>query len=86
MASPCRCHFHTLREAGAQREKIVSEKHRRCHSLALPRGGRIVSAPSDDFPAVFTRGQPDNKARILLMLALTRTKEPAALQRIFDTC
>lgn len=48
-------------------------------------GGRIVSAPSYDFPAVVTRGQPDNKARILLMLALTRTRDATALQQIFDT-
>jgi L-asparaginase type II len=48
-------------------------------------GGRIVAAPDYDFPAVVANGQPDNKARILLMLALTRTSDRIEIQRIFDT-
>jgi len=48
-------------------------------------GARIVSAPDYDFPAVVSNGQQDNKARILLMLALTRTTELSEIQRIFDT-
>ena len=48
-------------------------------------GGRIVSAPDYPFPAIVANGQQDNKARILLMLALTTTDDLAALQRIFDT-
>lgn len=48
-------------------------------------GGRIVSAPDYDFPAVMSNGQQDNKARILLMLALTQTSELSEIQRIFDT-
>ncbi len=48
-------------------------------------GGRIVSAPDYDFSAVVSNGQQDNKARILLMLALTRTSELSEIQRIFDT-
>ncbi|MEO1080214.1 MAG: asparaginase [Pseudomonadota bacterium] len=47
--------------------------------------GRIVSAPDYGFPVVVSRGQQDNKARILLMLALTKTSELAEIQRIFDT-
>ena len=47
--------------------------------------GRIVSPPSYDFPVVVSNGQQDNKARILLMLALTRTSKHADIQRIFDT-
>ncbi len=47
--------------------------------------GRIVSPPVYEFPAVVARGQQDNKARILLMLALTRTIDPGEIQRIFDT-
>jgi L-asparaginase/Glu-tRNA(Gln) amidotransferase subunit D len=47
--------------------------------------GRIVSAPNYKFPAIVSNGQQDNKARILLMLALTKTSEPAQIQRIFDT-
>ncbi len=50
----------------------------------VPRG-RIVSAPEYPFPAVMSGDQPDNKARILLMLALTRTSEITEIQRIFDT-
>ena len=48
-------------------------------------GGRIVSAPEYGFSAVVSNGQQDNKARILLMLALTRTSELSEIQRIFDT-
>ena len=48
-------------------------------------GGRIVSPPDYGFSTVVTRGQQDNKARILLMLALTKTRDPAKLQEIFDT-
>ena len=48
-------------------------------------GGRIVEAPDYAFPAVVANGQPDNKARILLMLALTATDETSEIQRIFDT-
>lgn len=47
-------------------------------------GGRIVSPPTYEFPAIVSRGQHDNKARILLMLALTRTSELREIQRIFD--
>ena len=48
-------------------------------------GGRIVEAPDYEFAAVVSNGQPDNKARILLMLALTRTSDLKEIQRIFDT-
>ncbi len=47
--------------------------------------GRIVSAPGYEFPAVVSNGQHDNKARILLMLALTATSELSDIQRVFDT-
>lgn len=49
-------------------------------------GGRIVGAPDYPFPAVVSKnGLQDNKARILLMLALTKTSELEEIQRIFDT-
>ena len=47
--------------------------------------GRIVSPPDYEFPAVVSRGQQDNKARILLMLALTTTSDLGEIQRIFAT-
>lgn len=47
--------------------------------------GRIVSPPSYNFPAIVSNGQQDNKARILLMLALTKTSEWSEIQRIFNT-
>ena len=47
-------------------------------------GGRIVSAPDYSFPAIVANGQQDNKARILLMLALTRTTDLEEIQRLFD--
>jgi L-asparaginase len=46
-------------------------------------GGRIVGPPDYEFPAIVANGQPDNKARILLMLGLTRTTDRAELQRMF---
>jgi L-asparaginase type II len=50
----------------------------------VPRG-RIVSAPAYPFPAIAAQDQQDNKARILLMLALTRSSDPDEIQRVFDT-
>jgi len=47
-------------------------------------GGRIVGTPLGDLPGVLARDLPAHKARVLLMLALTRTSERGALQRIFD--
>jgi L-asparaginase len=47
--------------------------------------GRIVEAPEYEFPAVISNGQQDNKARILLMLALTQTSDLTEIQGIFDT-
>ena len=47
--------------------------------------GRIVSPPAYEFPVIVSRGQQDNKARILLMLALTRTSDLGEIQRIFAT-
>jgi L-asparaginase len=46
--------------------------------------GRIVSAPDYEFPAVVANGQQDNKARILLILALTTTSDLADIQDMFD--
>ncbi len=48
-------------------------------------GGRIVGEPLGDAPAVVARDLPPHKARILLMLALTRSRKAAEIQRIFDT-
>jgi len=48
-------------------------------------GGRIVGRQEYGFPATVARDLQDNKARLLLMLALTRTQDPLELQRIFDT-
>ena len=45
--------------------------------------GRIVSPPNYEFPAIISREQQDNKARILLMLALTKTSDLDEIQRIF---
>lgn len=48
-------------------------------------GGRIVGPPDYEFPAIVANGQPDNKARILLMLALTVSTDGEEIQRIFNT-
>jgi L-asparaginase type II len=47
-------------------------------------GGRIVGNPLGDTAAIVSRDLPSHKARILLMLALTRTGEIQEIQRIFD--
>ena len=47
-------------------------------------GGRIVGNPAASLGAVVARDLPPHKARILLMLALTRTSDTAGIQRIFD--
>lgn len=47
-------------------------------------GGRIIGKPEYPFPSVVANDLPDNKARILLMLALTKTNDWVELQRIFD--
>jgi L-asparaginase type II len=48
-------------------------------------GGRIVGDPASGLSAVLARDLSPNKARVLLMLALTRTRETSALQKMFDT-
>jgi L-asparaginase len=47
--------------------------------------GRIIQAPNYEFPAIVSSGQQDNKARILLMLALLKTTNLEEIQLIFDT-
>ena len=48
-------------------------------------GGRIVGNPVELLGAVVARDLPAHKARILLILALTKAQGNAELQRIFDT-
>ena len=48
-------------------------------------GGRIVGNPVGELKVAIARDLSPNKARILLMLALTRSGELANIQRIFDT-
>jgi L-asparaginase type II len=47
-------------------------------------GGRIVGAPHSDLPRILARDLPPQKARVLLMLGLTRSNDRAVLQQIFD--
>ena len=69
--------YHTMLESVADRNVPIVVTSR------VP-GGRIVSAPDYPFPAIVANGQQDNKARILLMLALTRTTDLGEIQRLFD--
>ena len=48
-------------------------------------GGRIVGNPLGDLEAVVSRDLSPYKARILLMLALTRSGSVLEIQRMFDT-
>lgn len=53
--------------------------------IASPiRGGRIVGGNPDGTPLVTANTLPPNKARILLMLALTRASNARQIQNIFD--
>ncbi|MEZ5286316.1 MAG: asparaginase [Vicinamibacterales bacterium] len=47
-------------------------------------GGRIVGNPLGTLDAALARDLSPNKARVLLMLALTRTRDLTRLQAIFD--
>jgi L-asparaginase type II len=48
-------------------------------------GGRIVGDPAAGLSAVLARDLSPSKARVLLMLALTRTHDTAAVRKVFDT-
>jgi len=48
-------------------------------------GSRIVGNPVANLRAVVARDLSPNKARVLLMLALTRTRDLDMIQRMFDT-
>jgi L-asparaginase type II len=66
-----------LERAGAAGVPVVVASH-------VP-GGRIVGNPIANTEAVLARDLSPNKARVLLMLALTRTRDQKGLQRVFDT-
>ena len=48
------------------------------------RGGTILRRPEGDSPLAVANDLPANKARILLMLALTQTRDPKKIQQLFD--
>jgi L-asparaginase type II len=52
-------------------------------AATFPSGDQVGSASRDSFPIAVKRMLPLH-ARILLMLALTRTQDPREIQRIFD--
>jgi L-asparaginase len=52
-------------------------------AATFPSGDQVASASKDGFPIAVKRMLPLH-ARILLMLALTRTQDPREIQRIFD--
>lgn len=68
---------HVVRQAAAAGIPVVV-------SSRVP-GGRIVGEAVSGLPAVVARDLSPHKARILLMLALTRTRQLEDIQRIFDT-
>jgi len=48
-------------------------------------GGRIIGNPVGQLGAVVARDIPPHKARILMMLALTQSRNVIQIQRVFDT-
>ncbi|MEM8895575.1 MAG: asparaginase [Bacteroidota bacterium] len=49
------------------------------------KGGRIMGTNPEDSPVIISNELPTNKARILLMLALTKTSVASEIQSIFDS-
>ena len=48
--------------------------------------GRVIDTrPAEKRPLIWGDNLTPQKARILLMLALTKTRDPAELQKIFET-
>jgi L-asparaginase len=46
-------------------------------------GGRIIGNPPSDFPVIFSHDLPAHKARILLMLALTKSNNKQNIENCF---
>ncbi len=62
----------------------LPESHKPIVIASSIKGGRIMGSNREGTPIVVSNDLPANKARILLMLALTKTKEPREIQQIFD--
>jgi L-asparaginase len=78
--------------AGGRLSAGAREAVKRAASAGLPvvvashvPGGRIVGNPVENLAAVVARDLSPNKARVLLMLALTRSRDLTEIQRLFDT-
>jgi L-asparaginase len=78
--------------AGGRMSPGAREAVKRAAAAGLPvvvashvPGGRIVGDPVDDLNAVVARDLSPNKARVLLMLALTQSRDVKTIQRQFDT-
>ena len=78
--------------AGGRMSAGAREAVKRAAAAGLPvvvashvPGGRIVGDPVEHLDAVVARDLSPNKSRVLLMLALTQSRDVKAIQRLFDT-
>lgn len=62
----------------------LPESHKPIVISSSIKGGRIMGSNQEGTPVIMANHLPANKARILLMLALTRTNNPKEIQGIFD--
>jgi L-asparaginase len=78
--------------AGGRCSRGMIEKIRQSTNQGTPvvlasrvHGGRITDLPLDLDGLIASNGHTENKSQILLMLGLTKSKDPIELQRIFNT-
>lgn len=69
--------------AAPQRLVDLPASHKPIVLASSLRGGRIMGKRPENSPIIIAHDLPANKARILLMLALTQTKDPEAIQQFF---
>jgi len=62
----------------------LPENHKSIAISSGIRGGRIMGSNSPGSPIIIASDLPPNKARILLMLALTNTADIQEIQYYFD--
>ncbi len=70
--------------AGAEKIYNYPENYKPIVISSSIRGGRIMGSNPADTPIIIANDLPPNKARILLMLALTKTSDARQIQKLFN--
>ena len=76
--------FQAIQEARANGLPVVISSRVPTGECFLPQRRRVLPSPCSEFGCVLGDNLSPQKARVLLMLALTKTREPAGLQAYFD--